>query len=166
MWSMNNLHVVSNAFFGELTESILIKLIRLINFHTFKFFDFKPSFESKTMLKFLWWGYFVTLFACLNYIFYCKAHLLIFSKSEFHSFADVSISWTFGKRESSSVKTLHIDVIPSGRSFLIIKIKEVLILTLLVLQSSFFSNQTFDHLIILFVHDYQGKYLTFNPISL
>ena len=69
------------------------------------------------MPKCLWWGYFlmslllkatggwellflflekITSFACLlgpglNCIFHWKAHLLIFSKLEFNSFADMSI---------------------------------------------------------------------------
>ena len=37
------------------------------------------------------------------------------------------------------------------------KIKEVLILTIIMLQSLFFSNQKFDHLILLFVHDNQDN---------
>ena len=53
----------------------------------------------------------------LNYIFHWKAHLLIFSKPVFISFADISVSWTFAKREVSSANILHIDVFPSGRSF-------------------------------------------------
>ena len=69
------------------------------------------------MPKCLWWGYFlmsvtesnrgmraafcflekITSFPCLlglglNYIFHWKAHLLVFPKSEFDSFADISIS--------------------------------------------------------------------------
>ena len=39
------------------------------------------------------------LVSALNYIFHWKAHLLIFSKSEFNSSTDTCISRTFEKRE-------------------------------------------------------------------
>ena len=47
-----------------------------------------------------------------------KAHSLIFSKSKFSFFVDSFTSSTFEKREVSSAKILHIDVIPSGKSFM------------------------------------------------
>ena len=43
---------------------------------------------------------------------------LIFCKSRFSFFVDSFTSSTFEKREVSSAKILHIDVIPSGRSFM------------------------------------------------
>ena len=53
----------------------------------------------------------------LNYIFHWYAQLLTFSKSQLNSFADLFISCTFEKRDVSSAKNLHIEVIQSGRSF-------------------------------------------------
>ena len=65
----------------------------------------------------------MTSLACLlesglKYIFHWKAHSLTFSISRFSFFVDSFISSTFEKREVSSAKTLHIDAIPSGRSFM------------------------------------------------
>ena len=110
---------MSKAFLGTLTESLLIRPINLWYFLIYwSTWNLKSSFESKTMPKCLWWGYFlmtlllkatggwelffvflekITLFACLlgsglNCNFHWKTHLLVFSKSEFNSFADISIS--------------------------------------------------------------------------
>ena len=60
----------------------------------------------------------ITLFACLlgsglNCIFHWYAQLLTFSKSQLSSFTDLFIFL-----EVSSAKILHIEVIPSGRSFM------------------------------------------------
>ena len=41
-----------------------------------------------------------------------------FSKLRFSFFVDLFISSTFEKREVSLAKILHIDIIPSGRSFM------------------------------------------------
>ena len=70
----------------------------------------------------------MTSLACLlgsglKYIFHWKAHSLIFSKSRFSFFVDSFTSSTFEKREVSLAKISHIDVIPSGRSFMQIKNK-------------------------------------------
>ena len=89
----------------------------------------------------------------LNCTFHWKAQLLIFSKSEFNFFADISISWTFEKIELSSARILHIDVTPSRRSFIKIKNRrgpntdpcEI---------PKFIFLQAFDHLTLLFAHDY------------
>ena len=104
----------------------------------------------------------ITSFVCLLEsglicIFYWKAHFLIFSWPEFNSFADISISWTFEKREVSSAKILNIDVISSGTHLWKSKIKEALILTHVVPQNLFFSTQIFNHIRLLFVHDYEGN---------
>ena len=65
----------------------------------------------------------ITLFACLlgsglNCIFHWYAQWLTFSESQLSSFADLFISCTFQKREVSSTKILHNEVIPSGRSLM------------------------------------------------
>ena len=88
----------------------------------------------------------ITSFACLlgsglNCIFHRKTHLLIFSKSEFNCFADISISQTFEKKEVSSAK------IPSGRSFMKIQTKRGP-------NTDPCGTPNFSHLILLFVYDY------------
>ena len=93
-------------------------------------------------------------FSC---IFHWKAYLLIFSKSEFNSFADISISWSFDKRKVLSAKVYILMLFHQEDHSWKSKIEEVLILTLLVLQSLFFSNQKFNYLMLLFVHDYQDN---------
>ena len=62
----------------------------------------------------------VILGSGLNCIFWWKFHSLSFSESKSSSFIDLFTSSTFEKREVSSSKILHIDVIPSGRSFMYI----------------------------------------------
>ena len=54
----------------------------------------------------------------LNFFFHWKDDFLTFSKSKFSFFVDLFTSSTFEKREISPAKLLHIDVIPSGRSFM------------------------------------------------
>ena len=46
-----------------------------------------------------------------------KGPLAIFSKLAFSSIKDLILLWTFEKRDVSSLKILHNEVMPSGRSF-------------------------------------------------
>ena len=64
-----------------------------------------------------------TFIACLsrsglNCVFHWKAHWLIVLKSVLSSVTDLFISRTFEERDVSSGKILHIDIIPSGTSFM------------------------------------------------
>ena len=65
----------------------------------------------------------ISSFACFlgsgsNCIFQWLVYWLIFCKSVLSSVTDLSKSRAFEKREVSSAKMLHIEVIPSGRSFM------------------------------------------------
>ena len=108
----------------------------------------KLRFESKTTTKCFWWEHLVILlllnltggwdklfetnlrekvisFACLlgsglNYIFHWWAQWL---KSVLNSVTDLFMSETFEKRDVSSAKILHIDIILSGISFIQIRNK-------------------------------------------
>ena len=74
------------------------------------------------------------------------------SKSEFKAFRELRVSITFEKSDVSSAKILRMEVISSGKSFIYIsRIKMDLILTPVVHQNLFFSNQKFEHLRQLFV---------------
>ena len=142
----------------------------------------KSNFKSKIIPKCFWWGYFfrsllmkvgggwewtfdfqenVTSLACLlgsglKYIFHWKAHSLIFSKSRFSFFVDSFTSSTFEKREVSSAKILHIDIIPSGRSFMWIKNKRGPNTD--PCGTFIPSTQKSDHLKQPFVYDFQYKF--------
>ena len=120
----------------------------LLVYYTFYLFD-QFSFESNFVHRCFWGGHLIILFslnltgrwgklcefdfreklisfACslwawLNCIFHWHAQLLTFSKSKLSSCRDLFISYIFEKKEASSVKILHIEVIPPGRSFKRIK---------------------------------------------
>ena len=118
-------YIVSKAFLWTLTESLLIRPINLLQFFFWSTWILKSSFESKTMPKFLWWGYFLmTLLLKAT----GRWELFFDFLEEINLFACLFLS------ELSSAKILHTDVIPSGKSFMKIK-KEVLILTFVVNQS-------------------------------
>ena len=109
----------------------------------------KSNFESRTTPKCFWWGHVaiilllnvtggyvhlfdfrekITSFACffgsgLNCIFHWYTQFLIISKSEFRVFWEFLVLMIFEKSEASSAMILHIDIIPSGNSFIYIKNK-------------------------------------------
>ena len=60
-WGLiSDLYVVNEAFLETLTESPLIRPINLLHFLIFwSTWNLKSRFESKTMPKCLWWGYFL-----------------------------------------------------------------------------------------------------------
>ena len=147
MWGlMEDLYIVSNALQRRFTESRLMRLIILLHFIIFwSIWPLKLRFESKTTTKCFWWEHLVILLllnltggcdksyetnlrgkitscACflgsgLNSIFYWLAQWFIFCKSVLSSVTHLSRSRTFEKNVSSA-KILHIEVIPSGRSFI------------------------------------------------
>ena len=70
----------------------------------------------------------ITSLACffglgLSCFFHWYAQFLIISRSEFKVFWELFESMIFEKSEVSSAKILHIDIIPSGKSFIYIKDK-------------------------------------------
>ena len=70
----------------------------------------------------------ITSFSCffgsgLNYILHWYARFLVISKSEFRVFWEFLVSMIFEKIQVSSATILHIDIIPSGKSFIYIKNK-------------------------------------------
>ena len=119
-WGLtNDLCIVSKAFCGRSTESILVSLISLLHFSTFSStWEVKFNFESNTIPKCFWLEYLALLLFLnligrwktfaeldlwekinsfiyllglgLSCIFDWSAHLLIFFKSAFKSFKEIN----------------------------------------------------------------------------
>ena len=143
----------------------------------------KRNFELRTILKCSWWGHVAitlllnvtggcvhlfdfrektTSFACYfrsgsNCIFHWYAQFLINSKSRFRVFWEFVAPMIFEKSKESWAKNSHIDIIPSGKSFIYIKNKRESETDPEVQQSLFFSSLNVNHLKQPFVFDHSNK---------
>ena len=118
--------------------------------HCVKYGNFPQNFHTRKSDQIT--SFYAVLFACflgsgLNCSFHWQAQLPINSKSEFKAFWELRVSITFEKSDVSSAKILRMEVISLGKSFIYIsRTKMDLLLTPVIHQNLFFSNQKFEHL--------------------